>query len=145
MRVSHLPRNQILDWITGFGLVGPNADLGSDLDGDGLTFLKEFIVRKNPTLPDAGAANGFSFAAKPDPLSNPGELSIIFGGRADGPFRVRSEFSLDLVNWEPGGEHAALLTSEGAERLSVLRANNPNPNPGLESFVRLKLEYLSRP
>lgn len=145
LRVSHLPRNQVLDWIAGFGLVGPNADLASDLDGDGLTLLEEFIVRKNPTLSDAGAAGDFSFSAKPNPLAAPGELSIIFGGRADGPFRIRSEFSSDLVNWEPGGEPAALLTTEGPERLSVLRANDPNPNPGLERFVRLKLEYLSRP
>jgi hypothetical protein len=145
LRISHLPRNQILDWIASFGLVGPNADLSSDLDGDGLTLLEEFIVRKNPTLPDAEDAEDYSFTAKRDPLANPGELSIIFGGRADGPFRIRSEFSSDLVTWEPGGEPSAALATEGPERLSVFRVNDPNPNPGFERFVRLKLEYLSRP
>ncbi|MGJ8643463.1 MAG: hypothetical protein ACSHX9_08665 [Luteolibacter sp.] len=145
LRISHLSRNQILDWIASFGLVGSNADLESDLDGDGLTLLEEFIVRKNPTNPDAGAAGDFAFAAKLNPLSEPGRLSIIFGGRADGPFRVRGEFSSDLVNWEPSGEPAALLTTEGTDRLSVLRANDPDPNPGSQRFGRLKFEYLSRP
>ncbi len=99
VRISHIEHDVFQQWVASQGMHGANAELDSDLDGDGLSLIEEFVFSKNPSVAD-GADADFAFRPKLNPLSEPGELSLIFGARADAPLRYWAEFSSDLIQWD---------------------------------------------
>ncbi|MDB4537549.1 SGNH/GDSL hydrolase family protein [Akkermansiaceae bacterium] len=76
-----------LAWIAPFNL--PNNSLLKDHDKDGLTQLAEYLLNKNPTIPDAPPMNrDRSFIYQPDPGRN--SFGSVFPGS-----------SSNLIDWFP--------------------------------------------
>ena len=143
LNISHISRDLLQEWIDQLGLVGANADLASDLDGDGLTLLEEFAYRKNPTESDVSNRADYSFAPTLNPydfIGDSGSLNIAFGGRRDVPLRYTGEFSSDLKNWDTVTE-AVELMSDGAEVSNAIFMIF-DPAPGPKRFGRVLIDYI---
>ncbi|MGJ8723313.1 MAG: hypothetical protein ACSHYB_02055 [Roseibacillus sp.] len=142
LRISHIPNTMLLDWINEHGLTGINADLQSDLDGDGLTLLEEFAFRKDPTQSDAAENADYSFAPDLSPYSSESlvPLSLAFGGRRDAPLRYIGQFSSNLTDWDTVPISNPFLTDEEASANSVFLFSDPEPGP--TRFGKLLIEYI---
>ena len=123
-------------------VVGPNAELTSDLDGDGLTLLEEFAFRKDPTSEDKSAQANYSFSPITSPYEASGPYTLAFGARRDAPLLFRGQFSSDLHHWTPGRTVTPFLTDDSDDANSVFLISDPEPNPGPNRFGRISIEYL---
>jgi hypothetical protein len=122
---------------------GANAELDSDLDGDGLSLIQEFVFNKDPSVPD-GTDASFAFKPKLNPLAEPGSLSLIFGARADAPVRYWAEFSSDLVTWDRLPEpidQPFINDNVGTRALFLIN----DPVGGPKRFGKIVIEPIPRP
>ena len=143
LNISRVQQNLLLDWLNDFGLVGSNADLQSDIDGDGLTLVEEFAFRKDPTADDANENSDFSFAPGISQLSNDGgiaPLTLSFGGRRDAPLRYTGQFSSNLRDWDSVPVLNPFLSNQETAASSIFLFSDPNPGPS--RFGRLTVEYI---
>ncbi|MEO0795762.1 MAG: hypothetical protein AAFX93_11390 [Verrucomicrobiota bacterium] len=138
VRISHIPFDSLQAWLDQFGLVGANAELDSDLDGDGLRLLEEFAFNHDPTQADR-AAKSFAFA--PNGFLSGDRLRLAFGARTDVPLRFFAEFSDDLQDWDRGAEINVLLLDDSGLGRAVFAVDDPNPGPS--RFGRIIVEDAS--
>lgn len=147
VRISHIEHDAFLQWAAGQGMHGSNAHPDTDLDGDGLRLIEEFVFTKDPTVKD-GTDEDFAFLPKLNPLAQPGVLSLIFGARVDAPVRYWAEFTSDLTSgpsaWERMPEPIDQPFSNNADATRALLITT-DPDSGPVRFGRIVIEYTPRP
>jgi hypothetical protein len=131
LRIGHVPRRQFEAWKAERGLVGSLAEASSDLDGDGLTLLEEFVFQKDPTVGDSATSANFAFAPKASRSSGGQSLfQMRFGSRTDIPLRFRARVSSDLVQWQTLPESAVFrVLSDPINGRAIFGIDDPNPGP----------------
>jgi hypothetical protein len=131
LRIGHVPRRQFEAWKAERGLEGSLAEASSDLDGDGLTLLEEFIFQKDPTVGDSATSADFAFAPKASRSSGSQSLfQMRFGSRTDIPLRFRARVSSDLVEWQTLPESAVFrVLSDPINGRAIFGIDDPNPGP----------------
>ncbi|WP_309379952.1 hypothetical protein [Cerasicoccus frondis] len=137
VRISHIQRLAFLEWVAAMGLVGENAELDSDQDGDGLTLLEEFAYGHDPTRENREPQD---FAFAPNGFLQGNALRIALGARTDAPVLYHAEFSNDMVQWDRVSDIGIAYRDESDSGRAIFAVDDPSPGP--TRFGRIIIEYL---
>lgn len=144
VKVSLIQRAQFEDWAARKGLVGALAVSTSDLDGDGLSLLEEFVYLKDPTENDAESSGGSAGGFVPQQIASD-PLALSFAARTGTEFRYLVEFSSDLDDWQSMEADASSVGAAGLSESAVFLASDPDAGESpVRRFGRVTIEPIVR-